>query len=1024
MKNRYILPFIALIGASSLTLTGCFSGLIPGGNSSGESGSGGKEGEPTLSITETDEFKYDEEQKQYTLDIYHNHDYQIQYSLGDYSGTQYSVVFDNSSEKLDISATGLVHVTEEADDTDFAYFYIKLMKQGKSSPIVRHTVWVNIKTTEEDLKNKVYFTFKAGDMLYDKDYSNSNWFFNLAKGNTFLINPILPISGTTAKFSVSESGSAYVDVLENGQVTAKDIDEEKTAYIYIDIYNSKDRIIKSDSIRCIVNGDRQGDNMNYPDARISIENGLYGSIEVVNMSAFYKWDYEFKAPFQNLKYKLPEVGLNGYDGEYEAEYLADSKDINIFYEDGEAYFSTAVTNYYNLFSVIAKVKETGEVIDRRLIRINITRTGKSHLAMMNLYTGEYYEDGDEVDLLINSKLVLTPMFNYATKAWNGESVIDNDNCQISQALLDLTVTAKSVGKSTITFTVTNKDIKGTQYDYEFTLKINVLHRELIRIYAGNPDAIRINGNSVAINGKIYAEYTGDYYEVINNKDGLSYVISDVDATHKKITFTYVDPSGASASVEYTIDLTKEYGFSKRELTKTYYDYNKYSAISSPLSGDIKFLVIPVWFNNSEDFFSPTLKDAKGKTQKEQVLEDLETLVFDNGKNTDFLSIKEYYEQESNYTMTISGDVADEWCEIDHSSKEYLYHGQSGVVASTRQITDLALDWYMKKYNKTFHDFDSNDDGIIDNLMIYYGSHYVGNPQSEYEIRQAGRAYVATTSRYAGKDYCRYSFMSCFNMYNLKSSVTNVVEVSKGIADLSSRALNPVTSLHETGHLFGLKDLYDTVIDSEIFPAGGATMQDLEIGGHDPYSLMSLGWAKPYIFDSSDTTLDDEITITINDLQSSGDLVLLTPRWNENDTPFDEYILVDLFSPTGVNAKHFSQYNAGIRIFHINATLDTNGVHKYSNSSESVSAGDNKVMNLVHYIRNNVNSAYGRDASRFTNETMFYAGDTFTIEKYKTQFLNQPTMDNGEYLGWSVLVESIVNNGNGTYSATLKLTNTK
>lgn len=1024
MKKKYILPFIALIGASSLTLTGCFSSLIPGGNSSGGSGSGGKEGEPTLSITETDEFKYDEEQKEYILDIYHYHDYQIQYSLGDYEGNQYSVVFDNTCEELEISPTGLVHVTEEANETDFAFFSIKLMKQGKSSPIVRHSVWVNIKTTDEDIKKKVYFTFNAGDMLYDKDYSYAPWFFNIQKGDTFEIKPILPIEGSSAKFSVSNSSVDYVDVTENGVVTAKNIDEEKTAYITIQIYNSKDQLLKSDSIRAIVNGSRQGDNMDYPDARIAIEDGLYGAVEVINMSQFAKWDYEFKAPYQNLKYELPEVGLNGYDGEYETEYMADSKDINIFYEDGKAYFSTAVTNYYNLFSVVAKVKETGEVIDRRLIRINITRIGKSHLSMMNLYTGEYYEDGDEIDLLINSRVVLVPMFNYASKAWNGNSSIDNQNCQISQAALDLTVIAKSVGESTITFNVKNKDIKATEYEYEFIIKINVLSRSLVRIYAANPDAIRINGSSLAINGKIYAEYTGEYYEVINNKDGLSYVINDIDATHKKITFTYVDESGETASVEYVIDLTKEFAFSKRELTKSYYDYNENNAMSSPLKGDVKFLVIPVWFNNSEDFFNPTLKDTNGKTQKEQVLEDLNTLLFDTGKNTDYLSVKQYYELESNYEMTISGDIADEWCEINHSSKEYLYHGQSGVVSSTRQIVDLALDWYMTKYNKTYHDFDSNNDGIIDNLMIYYGSHYVGAPQTAQEMSQAGRAYVANVSKYASKDYCRYSFMSCFNMYNLKSNVTDVVNVSKGIADLSSRALNPSTSLHEIGHLFGLKDLYDTVIDSQIFPAGRATMQDYEIGAHDPYSLMSLGWLKPYIFDSSDATLDDEITITINDLQSSGDLLLLTPRWNETDTPFDEYILLDLFTPTGINEYNFSSFNAGIRIFHINATLDTNGIHKYSNSSESVSAGDNKVMNLVHYIRNDTSSAYGRDALPFSNETMFYSGDTFTLDKYQSQFINKTTMDNGEYLGWSVLIDSIVNNGNGTYSATLKLTNTK
>lgn len=1017
MKRK---SFIPLLTTLTLVLSGCFSipSVIPGSN----------EEEPTLTIKETpDVFYYDANQKEYILNIENNKTFQIEYSLGDYTGSNYYVVFNNTQENISISSTGLVTANSSKTSMDFAYFYINLMKKGKSVAVKSNTVWVNIDCvgaipSEED----EIFTFNAGDMYYDKDYRDSSpWFFNIASGYTFQISPVLLYENGSVTFDLASSAKEKADehkltVTSTGLVS---VDASSTytnaVYIYMTFYKNND-FVRIVSIRAFINGTQTGDNMKYPDARIAIDEGQFENVTVKEMSKYYKWDYEFSIPYDHNTYKLPEIKLNGFSGDWTYEYATSSKNNSIFIENDNFFFNTEIVDYHNYIQAITRTKD-GEIIDTRIIRIAISHKGRGSVMLYDLNNDKFYNDGDSIELLNNANLILYPMFNQVTKIYNGQTTSsDLSIISVFQGGAALTLTAKNIGKSTVTYTCVKKDWAQVEYEYTVTLNISVINRTLERIYVANPDAIRISGNSVAINSKVYAQYTGEYFEIINNKSTLSYQITDKDDTTKIVSFSYIDGTGQSASVQYEIDTTKEYGYSKTKLSKTYYNMWEDYTISSPTKVEAKFLVIPVWFSNSDDFFNLDIKDVNGKTQKEQVLEDLDTLVFDEGHETSWMSIKQYYEQESNFTLSISGDVADEWCVIDHASTEYLRIDQPGASTTTRQITDLALDWYMKKYNKTFHDFDANNDGIIDNLMIYYGAHYVGRPQTEYEYRQGGRAYVSSISRTMGLDYTRFAFISAFNMYGLKPS-SSVVEQSKAISDLSSNRLDASTSIHEVGHLFGLRDLYDTVIDSEIFPAGKGTMQDYEVGGHDPYSLMALGWISPYIFDSSDNTLDNSIEITINDLQSSGDVVLLTPKWNDKDTPFDEYILLDLFTPTGVNERHFKNFEPGVRVWHINAELNVGGYHKYSNNSESVEAGDNLVYNLVHYIRNDVNSAYGRDASTMTQESMFHAGDTFSLEKYQTQFLNKPYLDNGETLGWSVEIVNIVNNGNGTYSTTLRLT---
>jgi len=58
-------------------------------------------------------------------------------------------------------------------------------------------------------------------------------------------------------------------------------------------------------------------------------------------------------------------------------------------------------------------------------------------------------------------------------------------------------------------------------------------------------------------------------------------------------------------------------------------------------------------------------------------------------------------------------------------------------------------------------------------------------------------------------------------------------------------------VHETGHMLGLEDYYSySGLEN---PCGGVDMMDLNVGDHDAYSKMVLGWVNPYVVDGSHQT---------------------------------------------------------------------------------------------------------------------------------------------------------------------------
>ena len=186
-------------------------------------------------------------------------------------------------------------------------------------------------------------------------------------------------------------------------------------------------------------------------------------------------------------------------------------------------------------------------------------------------------------------------------------------------------------------------------------------------------------------------------------------------------------------------------------------------------------------------------------------------------------------------------------------------------------------------------------------------------------------------------------------------------------------------------------------------------------------------------------MGDTVTLKIDDFATSGNNIILSREWNSANSLFDEYMLLELFAPTGLN--YFEATNsttlgfsdAGIRLWHINSILEnmsdggkeTNEITesnwinlKYSNNNQS------SPCDLAHWIRNNVEEPYDTVSTVHNNYGLFKAGDSFDMDSYSSQFINAGKLDNKEKLGWEFTVDSIYQTIDDTYGAIITLTRTE
>lgn len=510
----------------------------------------------------------------------------------------------------------------------------------------------------------------------------------------------------------------------------------------------------------------------------------------------------------------------------------------------------------------------------------------------------------------------------------------------------------------------------------------------------------------------------------------------------EVPVTFKALKDANTYVSQTINFTVTAAAEKVEIAQSYKDLSTYY---SPTVGDVNFLVVPVWFKDSSNYVS--------YSKRNNIIEDVRKAYFGAPLETGWHSVASFYKEESKGLFNLNGTVASTWYEAEYTIEQIGLDISDSSNNRTRKLIKNAVNWYFETYTEDQRtNYDSDGDGYLDGVVIIYGapdhhSYGIEGSYTEYNNLWAYSSRITNSTASVTAPNVETFFWASYDfMYGYLEAVNRTgFKYHKG--STAQCRLDTHTYIHETGHVLGLDDYYDYT--SQYNPAGGFSMEDYNVGGHDPYSIMSFGWVNPYI-------PTDSCRIKIGSFQSTHDLILLTPSWNAYNSPFDEYLLLELYTPDGLNgydtrnqyapvgAKYPKGPNSvGIRVWHVDARLTyLEGVATYSESlttdgKDSTKRGlitafsntyikdgtinshcsklctNNKKygdLNLLQLIRNN-KDATDKNSSIFSGGDLFKTGDTFSMEQFGQQFPYKSTFGGTDYvlnsgvsLGWSFEVE--------------------
>lgn len=463
----------------------------------------------------------------------------------------------------------------------------------------------------------------------------------------------------------------------------------------------------------------------------------------------------------------------------------------------------------------------------------------------------------------------------------------------------------------------------------------------------------------------------------------------------------------------------------------------------PTTGKVKFLVLPI------EFSSYAFTDSR--------LSDIKTAFEGSSEDTNYWeSLKSYYYKSSYGQLEMDFVFADPYVVSTSPSAWFRANRRKEVGDGSpttygdnpEALAGLAMREAVASYKEKTGDdctqFDADDDGYIDACMMIYSCHNgteFGGPSDE----QYGDLFWAY----------QYSDLS-YPSGNLSSPVGNRYFWAsydffyEGVKE--GRGVDAHTLIHETGHLLGADDYYNYGDDEDAAPAGGMMMMDHNILDHDVFTKLSYGWVRPYV-------VTDSCSITITPFEDSGECVLLADSWNGSS--FDEYVLFQLYTPTGLNeldsTTPYGSYARGYRYpgvvaYHIDARL-CKGTGYASGGAfdgkEFLSDGEvgnfedasNKLRDAGLYVMPATTNSQAYDATlvkgkgyeliqliqsggkntlkrggNASDGDLFHKDNTFSLGRHYDFFPETNKLNNGESLPYEVYFEQV----NSEY-ATLQIT---
>ena len=463
------------------------------------------------------------------------------------------------------------------------------------------------------------------------------------------------------------------------------------------------------------------------------------------------------------------------------------------------------------------------------------------------------------------------------------------------------------------------------------------------------------------------------------------------------------------SVVNSVSLPKETNFYDQSVKST--SLNSLAQLQSSKDDGLCFeegedpylLVVPLAFSDSD----PSTFEEK------TIL--LKNAFFGSPKKNVYESVASYYHRSSYGHIKIKGEVTN-WFTSSLSAEETLSFSRTSST-TLKVSSDLANDivTWLDESGFDLTNYLTEDGKYIRGLYVVYDY-----PPNYQDTSSLFWAYVDRADSSVKTPAASTYAWSSIDFIGNNAYKSHYVEAN--------------TFIHEVGHLFGLQDYYNTDSNSIYQPTGFFDMMDYNLGDHSSFSKYLLNWATPYI-------VDEPQEITIRSFTETGDFILM-PSSSFNGSPYDEYILIEYFTPNGLNdSSSFSSYvykdgdgksrifyypnYHGLRIYHIDArlvyyssqssriplgfveNLTAENLASYSNLFVGF-ANDNSPnspsKNMLCHLLSAEGESDFQNGIASSNYTLFSSGDTFgTIED---EYYDFTFNKNGEHLPFSISIDKM------------------
>lgn len=385
--------------------------------------------------------------------------------------------------------------------------------------------------------------------------------------------------------------------------------------------------------------------------------------------------------------------------------------------------------------------------------------------------------------------------------------------------------------------------------------------------------------------------------------------------------------------------------------------------SSPSNGNVNAIIFLIDFQDVK--FNPEYsKNYAG----DRVLTsaELEQAVFGKEDTSSihypYESVSAYYKRASYGNLNLTGIVKPYTAKYNrdyYDSKDDSQDGDTSI--GYEKLAMEVMDYYNNEID--FSQYDSNKDGILDNL-------YFSIPLNGDDSDGAWWGNQSTWTK---------------NMnYSVDGEYPSKYVILDGQPFEGNITYYNQICIHETGHLMGLPDYYNTKATDDDFEEfdgmAGFDMMDEMTGDHNAFSKIMLGWIKNTDVEVADVSSSKDYTLSSIE-ETKNVLLIPIDTWKNNFC--SEYYLLEYDSETNNNASVMLEYTSyltdqdtvtdlqerggGIRIWHVNAKLTNDYWENECNMFAYDSNTTDSKEHILELISNpaNVEDGYFRVGDQIT-----------------------------------------------------------